>query len=94
MKVIVICQYKENYSDTSIPSWKNKGSHEFVIDMSGLITPDTFINASNIIEPMIKEVVKKECNDRCIYDVVSIVPQFSEPTDITEKFKKEFYSID
>jgi hypothetical protein len=102
MKVIAICQYRENYafnSDGSInsenPHWKNKGSHEFIFDLKELnIDSMTYINCSNEIKQMITEIVAEQCNEIAQYTLLSVEPQFEEPTNLTKKLGEKFYSLD
>lgn len=101
MKVIAICQYQENYAfnddgtiDTKNPHFKNKGSMEFIVDLGMCnIDADCFINGMGEIKDMITEIILDKNNDYCKYEVISIEPQFTEPGDLTEKFKAKLYAI-
>ena len=62
LKILVTCQYKENYSDTDTPHWKNKGAYTFTFDIE---EGDWLYDSENAKKWMNELIEAKHNNSMC-----------------------------
>jgi hypothetical protein len=94
LKLNIFTQYQENYSDTKVPYWKNKGAHEFEIDMAKLdFDQMDWMYKEDEIMAYVKRVINSMCNESVNYIYVSHEMRLADPQDITELMRKEMYQI-
>ena len=79
--VVVLCQYYENYSDSSTPHWKPKGGLEYVLR----VDTDWVMYLEEKLMEVVREVLVGECNDYVHVEYVSHEVKFHDPVDITDK---------
>ena len=69
-------QYYENYSDTSTPYWKPKGSVDFHFPLDADVA--LYVPKSELVEALTK-MVEEQSNDYSLYEYLEHEVKFSSP---------------
>ena len=72
----VTAQYYENYSDTSTPYWKPKGSVDFHFPLDANVA--LYVPKSELVEALTK-MVEEQSNDYSLYEYIDYEMKFSNP---------------
>ena len=67
IQIKVLCQYFENYSDTSKPYWKPKGGWNFCFDVD---MDDWFYSQEEIKKWFTEEILVKQSNDMVRFETL------------------------
>lgn len=79
VKVVVNCQYFENYGSNVAPHWKPKGG----VDFSFIVDSDEWFYCEDEIKSAAERAVANKNNTYCRLEVVGYETIFEEPKDIT-----------
>lgn len=76
--VRIIAQYMENYSDSNVPFWKNKGGQEFELEVNS----DLFMYDEENCLKVIKALLEEKSNPHCKYEYRGHELIFSNPVKL------------
>ena len=74
VQIRILTQYLENYSDTDVPYWKQKGGHTFTIKD---VSSDLIMYCDNLVE-ILSNLVKNESNEHSKYEYIEHEIQFHD----------------
>ena len=78
--ITIQTQYQENYSNTEVSSWRNKGGHTFKVT----INSDVLMYGTDNIVPHLELLLKNESNDTFRYLYLGHEVSFFQDTTLSQ----------